>query len=101
MTFQVEEAVGVGVTEVSSNQSGFQLMEESGSDERKKVLELAEYMRERYLREESEGYCQFEDQPEVLENIVDKYENLEENLDEIDCDELSFKNYKALCRFPI
>ena len=65
------------------------------------MLELAEYMRERYLREESEGYCQFEDQPEVLENIVDKYENLEENLDEIDCDELSFKNYKALCRFPI
>ena len=39
-------------------------------------------MGERYLREESKGYCSFEDQPEVLENILEKYESLESNLDE-------------------
>ena len=39
-------------------------------------------MGERYLREESQGYCSFEDQPEVLENILQKYHNLEENVDE-------------------
>ena len=39
-------------------------------------------MRDRYLSQESKSYCRFEEQPEVLENIKEKFMELEENLDE-------------------
>ena len=45
-------------------------------------MKLALYLGEWYLREESKGYCPFEDEPDVLDNILQKYSNLESNLDE-------------------
>ena len=58
-------------------------MQHSTKKRERKVLDLALYMGERYLRADSQGYCPFEDQPEVLENIIKKYQHLEENLDEL------------------
>ena len=34
------------------------------------------------MKEENYGYCPFEDEPDVLTSILEKYENLESNLDE-------------------
>ena len=36
----------------------------------------------RFFKEESEQFCGFEEEPEVLESIREKYRSLEENLDE-------------------
>ena len=39
-------------------------------------------MGDRYLKEESKGFCPFEDEPDVLVTILEKYSSLESNLDE-------------------
>ena len=45
-------------------------------------MSLVQYIERRFLREGSEQFCGFEEEPEVLESIREKYRALEENLDE-------------------
>lgn len=46
------------------------------------VVKLVDYMRERYFEPTSENYCDFWEDPEVLENMRAKIADLSENLDE-------------------
>lgn len=74
--FQIEEAVSSKASVISET-----LALSKSSHSLSKVLKLSLYIWDRYLAEESEGFCEFEDHPEVRESIQEKYENLEENLD--------------------
>ena len=48
----------------------------------KHIVSLVRYIEARFLIEGSEQFCGFEEEPEVLESIREKYNSLEENLDE-------------------
>ena len=54
----------------------------SYSKEMKNIVKLAQYIKERYLTPQSDNYCDFKGYNDVLENILEKYENLSENLDD-------------------
>ena len=54
----------------------------SYSKEMKNIVKLAQYIKERYLNPQSDNYCDFKGYSDVLENILEKYENLSENLDD-------------------
>ena len=63
--FQIEEAL--------SNQTRFHsitsvpfLLTQQNNESKRAVLELALYIGERYFNEERKGFCEFEDQPDVL-----------------------------------
>lgn len=69
--FQVEEAMTRNPSEASNNSDLIPVVKYH--KKQKEVLNLALYMKDRYLIEESKGFCSFEEEPDVLNNIREKY----------------------------
>ena len=77
--FQIDE---VASSRPDSSVVSFDFKGQGYSKEMLSILKLVRYIKERYFSPLSDNYCDFKSSPEVLENILDKYDNLGDNLDD-------------------
>ena len=84
--FQIEEALANSITGSSySKHSSTEALTQNSHTNldkgMKHIFSLVRYIERRFLKEESEQFCGFDEEPEVRESIREKYSALEENLD--------------------